>query len=430
MKPNNREFPQKITKNGINATIYRAENKGYVEFKVAWHEGSRRQMQSFADYTDAFRRAEEACRQIGAGDHATLNLKADHRIVYQRAVALLKKCNHPLDVAAERYADAVARLGNTPLLDAVEYYVRRHPANMPTKTVAEVLDEMLKAKAADGASAVYLRDLKFRLGELAESFACPIAGVDAPKLNEFLRALDCSGRSRNNYRTAISTLFNYAEAQGYLPKEHIDFEKVARAREDQTEIEIFTPQEMTKLLAEAQKNPDDLDPGYNKRHVLRQGLLPLLVLGGFAGMRTAEVQRQLWSDVLLERGYIRVCAVKGNTAQKRLIPIGDNLRAWLAVCRRESETCCDYPRPWEVLLRLAERAGVKWKHNALRHTCISARVALTGDVPRVALESGNSVRMIFKHYRELVTKEEAETWFAIQPAAAENIVALPQEKAA
>lgn len=429
MKANKREFPQKITKNGINATIYRAENKGYIEFKVAWYEGARRQMQSFADYADALQKAEEVFRQIGAGDHATLHLKADDRIIYQRAVALLKKCGHPLDVAAERYGDAVARLGSTPLLDAVEYYVRRHPANMPTKTVAEVFNEMLKAKEADGASAVYLRDLKFRLGELAEAFACPIAGVDAPKLNEFLRALDCSGRSRNNYRTAISTLFNYAEAQGYLPKEHIDFERVARAKEDQTEIEIFTPKEMMALLTEAQKNPADLEPGYNKRHVLRQGLLPLLVLGGFAGMRTAEVQRQRWSDISLERGYIRVTAGKGNTAQKRLIPIGDNLRAWLAVCRRESEVCCDYPRPWEVLLRLAERVGITWKHNALRHTCISCRVALTGDVPRVALESGNSVRMIFKHYRELVTKEEAETWFSIKPDIAENVVQLKTEAA-
>lgn len=33
---------------------------------------------------------------------------------------------------------------------------------------------------------------------------------------------------------------------------------------------------------------------------------------------------------------------------------------------------------------------VKWKKNALRHSFISYRVAETQDVPKVALEAGNS----------------------------------------
>ena len=49
---------------------------------------------------------------------------------------------------------------------------------------------------------------------------------------------------------------------------------------------------------------------------------------------------------------------------------------------------------------------------------LSYRVAETGDVPRVALESGNSPAMIFTHYRELVTPEDAMQWFAIAPAKA------------
>ena len=59
----------------------------------------------------------------------------------------------------------------------------------------------------------------------------------------------------------------------------------------------------------------------------------------------------------------------------------------------------------------------KWKHNALRHSFISYRVAQTQNVAQVALEAGNSPQMIFKHYRELVTPKEAEAWFAIVPEA-------------
>jgi len=60
-------------------------------------------------------------------------------------------------------------------------------------------------------------------------------------------------------------------------------------------------------------------------------------------------------------------------------------------------------------------APFAWKHNALRHSFISYRVAETQDVAKVSLEAGNSPQMIFKHYRELVQPEAAKAWFAIAP---------------
>ena len=66
----------------------------------------------------------------------------------------------------------------------------------------------------------------------------------------------------------------------------------------------------------------------------------------------------------------------------------------------------------------AEAEGWKpflWKHNALRHSFISYRVAQTQNVAQVALEAGNSPGMIFKHYRELVRQADGKKWFAIAP---------------
>ena len=60
-------------------------------------------------------------------------------------------------------------------------------------------------------------------------------------------------------------------------------------------------------------------------------------------------------------------------------------------------------------------APFAWKHNALRHSFISYRVAETQDVAKVSLEAGNSPQMIFKHYRELVQPKEAKAWFSIKP---------------
>jgi hypothetical protein len=83
-----------------------------------------------------------------------------------------------------------------------------------------------------------------------------------------------------------------------------------------------------------------------------------------------------------------------------------------------------------------------WKHNALRHSFISYRVAQVQDVAKVSLEAGNSPRIVFSNYRELVRPADAEKWFAVTPetveavkaarekSAAEKIVRLPVEAAA
>jgi hypothetical protein len=58
---------------------------------------------------------------------------------------------------------------------------------------------------------------------------------------------------------------------------------------------------------------------------------------------------------------------------------------------------------------------MEWPRNALRHSYISYRLAIVKDAAKVALEAGNSPDIIFKHYRELVTEQDAKAWFAINP---------------
>jgi hypothetical protein len=67
-------------------------------------------------------------------------------------------------------------------------------------------------------------------------------------------------------------------------------------------------------------------------------------------------------------------------------------------------------------LKAAADAGIEWKHNGLRHSAISYRVAQCADLPRVADESGNSVAVIRGHYLRRVKPAEAARWFSIAPA--------------
>jgi integrase len=166
-----------------------------------------------------------------------------------------------------------------------------------------------------------------RLGKFSEAFHCNISEITADQINEFLRNLKSKGRSRNNYRRVIGTLIRFAEIKAAVPRGQIQLRDIDRVSETSCRRQVFTPDEMVKLLKAAQCNPENLKPGFNKRYARDQGLLPLLILGGFAGMRTnAEIRRQKWSDINLETGFITVTGAKGGTAADRLIPISDNLR--------------------------------------------------------------------------------------------------------
>ena len=111
------------------------------------------------------------------------------------------------------------------------------------------------------------------------------------------------------------------------------------------------------------------------------------------------------------------------------MPVSKNLAKWLAPYAQASGPVCYRENMAEPLSRYVERkniakTGFKWKHNALRHSFISYRVADVKDVSRVALEAGNSPAMIFRHYRELVTVEAAKAWFSVEPKTAAKIVPM------
>jgi hypothetical protein len=57
-----------------------------------------------------------------------------------------------------------------------------------------------------------------------------------------------------------------------------------------------------------------------------------------------------------------------------------------------------------------------WRHNGLRHSFCTYRVAATQNVAQTALEAGNSAHTIFSHYRALATETEGRAWFALAPS--------------
>jgi integrase len=221
-------------------------------------------------------------------------------------------------------------------------------------------------------------------------------------INRYLIGLKhLSAVSKNGIRRNIVTMFSFAKKQGYIhPDRKTAAELSEKFKEAETDIEIFTPEEMGRILLAAHAR-----------------ILPFLAIGAFAGIRSAEIKRLEWQDIKWDRGYIEIAGKKAKTAARRLVPLTENLKAWLAPWREASGLIVPISDTPGALGDVAIKAGIPggWRQNALRHSFISYRVAETGDVPRTALEAGNSPKMIFRHYREVVDEESAKKWFSITP---------------
>ena len=131
-----------------------------------------------------------------------------------------------------------------------------------------------------------------------------------------------------------------------------------------------------------------------------------------------------WQNVKLGRGHIEITAANAKTASRRIVPILPNLAVWLKDAAKKTGKIFPHTRAYfhemqrdiSAKTKTDKLPALPWKHNALRHSFISYRVADIQNVAQVALEAGNSPGMIFGHYRELVTADDAKTWFAIAPA--------------
>jgi integrase len=409
VKKKRQRFPIKVKRGSSVVKIYRDRKPTGTYYRVAYHIGGKRHRLNFRDLDSATSEAEAKASQLSRGDVDAAQLSGKDRLEYGRALDAVKEFNLPLDAVATEYNEARKLLDGVPLLEAARFYARHHGNGIKHKSVALAVNEMIGAKERKGVSEVYLADLRYRLGVFKESFHCDVNAIAPDDVAAFFEHLGLSPRSYNNFALALRTFFRFAQRHGWLSKEVDLLERVERRSEKRAPVEIFTPSELATILGNASPL-----------------IAPCLALGAFGGLRSAEILRLEWSDTERHPGFIEVAAHKAKTATRRIVPVADNLAKWLATAARSQERVWPHSKGHFIreIARATRESGLRWKCNGLRHSFISYRLAEIQDVNRVALEAGNSPQMIFRHYRELATPEQARTWFAIAPETAANVVPM------
>ena len=414
------------------------KNKGHVRgenfqsFLLSYYASGKRQLRRYVDFAKASAEATRIAEQKAQGALGAAGLSAADRVSLEQALVLLARNEGIGNASASRLVEivrdyATARAGlpsGVTLAETAQFYKQKHPANMPRKTVAEVVAEFIADRRSAGCSAVHVNDLEIRLGQFSKAFVLPVIAVSAPLVQQWIYGLknqktkkDTAPRTKENMLRQIVSLFNFARRQKYVPAElTLELSEISTPRKQHAPIGIYAPDEMRAILAAADA-----------------AIVPALAIAAFAGLRLAEVSRLDWREVRLAEKLIVVGAENSKTAARRLVPISDNLATWLAPHAKRFGPLnpCDEQlhNVGNALGNRFERAGVRakvsWKRNGFRHSYISYRVATLKDVPAVALECGNSPQVIFSNYRALATDAEAKAWFSIlPPKQGENVIPM------
>lgn len=303
-----------------------------------------------------------------------------------------------LRVMAQRENDRLEKFGKT-ITDATDFYIRHLEATAKSVPFTVAMDGLIANRRANGATERYCYDLKMRLRRFAGAHTNRnVSEFTTADIDKWLGALALGPVTRNIFRRDLRTLFSFAMTRKWCAENPVIAS--SEAKEIDSEVQIFLVPEIKRLLENASDE-----------------MLPVWAIGAFAGLRHAEIKRLEWGQVDFKARLIEVKAKHSKTGARRLVTIQPNLRAWLAPYR--GSTGRVYPKNVRKIAT-ADRTKAKitkWPVNVLRHSFGSYHLARFKDTAALALQMGNSPKVIFKHYRQLVRPAEARKYWSLKPSA-------------
>lgn len=383
----------------------------------------------------------------------TFRDRREAQLYYERTkVQLHKLGSSAMQLDDKARADAVRALEilspyNVTILDVARDYAKRAQEREGGKELTAAVEECLQAKRDRGLSERYVNDLDLRLARFCEAFAgFTTTQIQSEQVSSFLKSLkedsDLHPTTLNTFLRDLRTFFKWCVTKGYCPTNPAD--KVDRFMAVDAPITTLAASQFARLLNAAEDS-----------------IRASLVLAGFCAIRQAEIAKLKWANVDLKQRVVTIDAAVAKTNSRRTVRIPAPAVEWLKPLAKKKDVLITDGGPearaaWDLarlaagfgpfktsLLRSRQahealtkkqlKALVPWPENALRHTAISARIALdpadaavaygidAGAAPAVtsidavALEAGNSPAIIKRHYNNLFKPKDAKGWYSIKP---------------
>lgn len=332
--------------------------------------------------------------------------KADELRLGRNAIGAdaLRLSDDQLREAAKAYR---ALDGQATLQEAVDFFLAHHNPTGGQRTVAELLKEFIDAKTKANRRATTVRDMQYKIGKFAAEFGdTPVHKVTTHDIEKWLDKHGYTKITRRNFRTVFTGFFNFAMKRGLVrANPAVAIEKPII---DEKIPEIFTPEEAKKLLLAALE------------HDAR--MVPYFAIALFAGIRPIELQQLDWRNIDLNAKRIRVIPETAKKRRQRYVDISDNLVEWLLPHRQESGLVF-FSRGAFEYIRL--KGNIRWAGDICRHSFGSYHLAMHDNAALTSLQMGHQgTDVLFEHYRDIVTREDAKAFWSIRPVGVSQVVQL------
>jgi integrase len=248
-----------------------------------------------------------------------------------------------------------------------------------------------------------------------------ILEIELTDIIKWIKNPRLSSRSRLNYYRVINQFFIWAKEEKHIsdnPLSTVSKNKLQEiiGRQDEKPPAIYTPREAQLLLEAA----------------IGEEVFPLLVIGFFCGLRTAELQRLEWEHIRFDENepFVTVFPSNAKSRSLRNVELKKVALEWLSLCDAGEGIIFDKVQQTynEHRTKIHEKAGVEKRDNGLRHSFGSYHYAMYGDEIRTATQMGHNPNdhSLFSNYRALVSKAAAEAFWAIKaPSKNKKLVQFP-----
>lgn len=358
--------------------------RGEVRWCVSWFVNGQRQRRFFPTRVLAEAERDSIIKQRATAGEAWLALTAPER-------------NELLAVWQE-----VRDAGLT--LRGVWHAYRTQPTTEQRERVrlGDAVAQFLAAKKQAGRGGNYLKQLSIHLSQFAQgresAFVDEFTTADIEQWFMHRKEAD-STRAASFAR--LNTFFEFARKRSLVPVNPC--EAMERFRVRRTAPPILTVRQVARALV------------WSKRKQPR--FLAWLALAIFAGIRPEELDKLDWSAVDLDGATVRIDYAVAKHGRRRIVHLRPTAVAWLRVAKRlkaelpiPHATRRRYLRALRGYLRFEQ-----WPQDVLRHSAASYWLAEIQDAAKVALELGNSVGVLLRHYREIVHRDEAKRFWNLIP---------------
>jgi integrase len=320
--------------------------------------------------------------------------------------------------------DRLARLGKS-LAEAVSCYIdhlAKTSASVPFTALAKhIRSEFKRRLDANEASARHFRTMQDTLSQMERTFGDRVVStITSQQIRSWMLSKDWATKTKNRHRGYARQIFNLAIEAKYCSENPVTFDAFRkRETEESSNIGILSAEDTEKLFRAA-------DPE----------IIPYLVLLFFCGIRRATVERMDWEDVQFAHKQVVVPAYKGKNQTRYKVLLSDNAVKWLRPHVKDSGSVLPASKAYvnfggpsrdgarDKVRAAVKTAGIVLPDNAGRHTFISMHVAYHESIDKTALEANNSPDIVKKNYLDVVTKAEAEKFWAIYPAEPVKVIPM------